>query len=176
MIIRDALPSDARGIAEIHVDSWRKTYRGIVPDEYLAAMSHDTNEARHRNYLTTPHPETWTVVAVDDAGAINGFANFGRVREEMWELDGEVYAIYLQPGTERRGTGRALMAACARRLRENGFGSMLVWVLAENRSRYFYERCGGLPVTSKHISIGGAILEEIGYGWKDLTVPWGSGE
>lgn len=32
MRIREALPKDATSIARVHVDAWRATYRGIVPD------------------------------------------------------------------------------------------------------------------------------------------------
>ena len=35
MTIRHAEPGDARGIAEVHVSSWRTSYRGIVPDARL---------------------------------------------------------------------------------------------------------------------------------------------
>jgi hypothetical protein len=37
--IRRASQSDARAIAEVHVASWRETYRGIVPDAFLDALS-----------------------------------------------------------------------------------------------------------------------------------------
>jgi hypothetical protein len=34
--IRRAVREDARAIARVHVDSWRTTYRGIVPEEHIA--------------------------------------------------------------------------------------------------------------------------------------------
>ena len=35
-VIRDALPTDARVLAEISIDGWRTAYVGIVPDEVIA--------------------------------------------------------------------------------------------------------------------------------------------
>jgi hypothetical protein len=35
MIIREAELYDAAAIAIVHVDSWRSTYRGIIPEDYL---------------------------------------------------------------------------------------------------------------------------------------------
>jgi len=39
MAIRTARFQDARQIAEVHVDSWRAAYRGIVPDSLLEGLS-----------------------------------------------------------------------------------------------------------------------------------------
>jgi hypothetical protein len=47
---------------------------------------------------------------------------------------------------------------------------MLVWVLADNPSRRFYEALGGAPVRTQHIEFGGTLLEEIAYGWRDTIV------
>jgi hypothetical protein len=40
MPIREAQIDDAVALAGIHVDSWRTTYAGIVPDDYLASLSY----------------------------------------------------------------------------------------------------------------------------------------
>jgi len=45
---------------------------------------------------------------------------------------------------------------------------MLVWVLAENPSRAFYDALGGIVVNSKMIEIGGRELQEVAYGWSDI--------
>jgi len=39
--IRRATPADARAIAQVRVDAWRVTYRGMIPDAYLDAMTVD---------------------------------------------------------------------------------------------------------------------------------------
>ena len=52
--IREATASDASGIARVHVDAWRATYRGIVPDAHLDAMSHVRSELRWCERLTAP--------------------------------------------------------------------------------------------------------------------------
>ena len=45
---------------------------------------------------------------------------------------------------------------------------MLVWVLAKNPYRRFYEKLGGKYLRSQQIDIGGSSYEEIAYGWEDL--------
>jgi hypothetical protein len=46
--------------------------------------------------------------------------------------------------------------------------SMIIWVLAGNPSRLFYEALGGREVGRQDIVIGGVVLEEIAYRWPDL--------
>ncbi len=44
MIIRKAELKDISGIAKVHVDSWRTTYKGIVPDSFLDNLSYENRE------------------------------------------------------------------------------------------------------------------------------------
>jgi hypothetical protein len=37
--IRPATLADAAAIAKVHVEAWRETYRGLVPDSVLAGLS-----------------------------------------------------------------------------------------------------------------------------------------
>ena len=37
--IRRAQAGDAEAIARIHVETWRATYAGLLPDRYLVGMS-----------------------------------------------------------------------------------------------------------------------------------------
>lgn len=39
MHIRKAAVEDAAAIAKVHVDSWRTTYKGIMPSDYLNSLS-----------------------------------------------------------------------------------------------------------------------------------------
>ena len=47
---------------------------------------------------------------------------------------------------------------------------MILWVLKDNlKARAFYEAMGGVLIGEKMITIGGAELLEVAYGWPDLT-------
>ncbi len=46
---------------------------------------------------------------------------------------------------------------------------MLIWVLADNSARHFYEALGGQLVKTQTYEEGGVMLEQVGYGWRDLT-------
>ena len=63
LTIRAATPADARAIAEVHVASWRVGYRGLVPDEVLAAHS---VEKRTEQWEELLEDERNTVLVADE--------------------------------------------------------------------------------------------------------------
>lgn len=165
MTIRPATLDDVDGIAKVHVDSWRTTYRGIMPDAFLDSLSYERRAEQRRNKMLEGGKKEWSFVAANDDGRIIGFALGGHERDGTPGYDGELYAIYLLDECQRQGIGRKLTLAVARELAAHGLTSMLVWVLADNSSRKFYEHLGAVEVARKMIVIGGMELEEIGYGW-----------
>lgn len=141
LTIRQASRDDARAIAEIHVAAWRAAYRGLMPQEHLDALSVEKRSAFWRGQLSSPSPSK---VAVSEAGGvIAGFCNYGPTRDDDDQGSAEIYAIYVQPGSWRRGCGRALcerafLDASARECR-----AVTAWVLKSNRpGRDFYQRLG----------------------------------
>lgn len=168
MQIRLAHLDDAEGLARVHVDSWQVAYKGIVPDEHLASLSYEKRASRWRESLANADSAAFVYVAQDDNGTVVGFAGGGPERDGDPNYKGELYAIYLHPDYLRRGIGRQLAQTVARRLIKMGLSSMLVWVLAQNPSRQFYEALGGKYLYEKRIEIGGANLIEVAYGWLDI--------
>jgi GNAT superfamily N-acetyltransferase len=166
-MIRAAKPEDAEAISRVHVDSWRSTYRGIVPDDFLAKLNYEQRAKVRREQLEKNDPAKCTFVAEDD-GKIVGFAMGGPRRDGDPSYDGELYAIYLFQQHQGRGHGRALLKAVAAWLRENKYKSMLVWVLEENPSKDFYKAHGAVELNSKTIEIGKPLLET-SYGWPDIS-------
>ena len=141
--IRLATVEDARAIAEVHVASWRDTYRGLLPDRYLDRLSVDEREAQRREILEDPSGEWGTLVAEED-GRVIGFAAFGPSRDDDAPPGtGEIPAIYVAPEVVGTGVGRELFAEANAAMREAGFTRATLWVLEVNdRARRFYERAG----------------------------------
>lgn len=168
--VREARQEDATAIARVHVDSWRTTYRGIVPEGFLAEMSYEDFENRWRGWLrNVGEPRLAYRVAELPSGRIVGFATGGPRHGPLYtDYTGELYTLYLLREHQRAGIGRSLLGSVARALAEGGTYSLLAWVLARNPSRRFYEAVGGEPLGSQEIEIGGARLEEVAYGWLRL--------
>lgn len=170
MIIRRARLEDAREIAEVHVKSWQQAYKGIINEEYLSNLKVEDREKMWKSGLSSPREDAPVYVAVNDVGAIVGFASFGIEREHKQPMDGELYAIYLLNENRRNGIGTMLLRAGIEDLINHNFRTVLVWVLAENPSRKFYEHLIPNKVETKIIQIGNDSYEEVAYKWEDINV------
>jgi len=173
--IREASPRDIPGIARAHVDSWQSAYRGIVRDEYLDSLTYEKCIRTWERRLAGDEAP-FLYVAVQPGEGIVGFAACGPERKGDAAFAGELHAIYLRPGFERRGIGRRLVAAVARRLLREGISSMLVWVLRDNPARGFYEALGGRRVRERVVVIGDEELVELAYGWDDIQTVAAAGQ
>src|ERR1700694_876526 len=165
-MVRPAVLDDAAAVARVHVASWRTTYLGLLPDDFLSSLSEESYTDRWRRVIGDGLSR---VFVVDHDAEIVGFASCGRERAGETGFSVELYAIYILDGARRQGHGRELVRAVAAALREMKLPDMIVWVLRDNTAaRHFYERLGGGYVRAQPITIGSATLEEVSYGWRRL--------
>lgn len=169
VIIREAILRDAAGIARVHVESWRSTYPGLIPDPYLVGMSERAAKIRWHSMLQAQRPGEGTYVAVDPGIGVVGFASYGPQRTRIAGYDGEFFALYLLDEAKGQGAGRRLMGAMADGLLTAGVRSAMLWCLRDNQTRWFYERMGGRRLAERSIQFAGTDLVEIAYGWADLV-------
>jgi ribosomal protein S18 acetylase RimI-like enzyme len=165
-MVRPATVDDAQAIARVHVASWRSTYKGLLPGDFLEALSEAGYTERWIRFIGQGSSR---VYVVEQDGEVVGFASGGRERAEEIGFSGELYAIYVLDPFQRQGYGRELVRAVVTGLREMGLEDMLIWVLRDNQpARGFYERLGGVYVRTQPTTIGPATLEEVSYGWRHL--------
>jgi ribosomal protein S18 acetylase RimI-like enzyme len=75
----------------------------------------------------------------------------------------------VHPEWQDRGLGRRLLRRLFDSLVVRGMNSAVVWVLAENPSRFFYETMGGRRVAERSTTHWNTLLRETAYGWNDVT-------
>jgi ribosomal protein S18 acetylase RimI-like enzyme len=166
-MIRTATIDDAPAIAQVHVASWRSTYRTLLPSDFLDSLTEANYADRWRRFIGEGSSR---VYVLEDEGVLVGFASGGRERAGETGYTGELYAIYILDGSQRRGHGRELVRAVVDGLREMGLDDMIIWVLRDNQAaRLFYERLGGQYVRTQPVTLGSATLEEVSYGWPRLN-------
>lgn len=171
MEIRDAKPADVPAIARVHVESWRTTYREVLPQGYLNELSYGAREEMWQQAFS-PESTTFLVVA-EDLGKIVGFAAAGPARQETSEAKpygGELYAVYTLAEYQRRGLGRRLVVAAAETLIAKGYSDMITWVIEDDAACRFYERLGGELLGSKTVEIADMSLRAVAYGWFDMSL------
>jgi len=169
MIIREANQSDANGIAKVHVDCWRSTYGGIVPADFLADLSYHESEKFWRDVLIDPNMPGFVYVAVNNEGQIVGYIAGGPEREGNRLYEGELYSIYILKEFQHQGIGRSLIASASKKLLQSGLKSVMLWTLAVNPYRGFFEVLGGQVISEETIEIGGSRLVQVAYGWSDVS-------
>lgn len=168
MRIRVARLSDATAIARVYVETWRSAYAGLVPDRVLTGMS----MSRQRRQWKAQIASGDTVMVADhpDHGVV-GVGSCGVCRDWRFAGAAEIYTLYVAPDWQDKGHGRELLAAMLRAMRGAGFETALLWVLADNHSRFFYEAMGGKRVAVRKERLWGAVLPEVAYEWRPLPQP-----
>lgn len=163
LVVRRAVSAaDITAIARVHVQSWRESYRGIITPAYLAQLNQEAQERHWRRAFATGG---WAFLAEWEQELV-GFASGGLSRSRR-DITGEIYLLYVLRAYHGRGIGRALFDACHYELACCGHRGVLVWVLADNPARGFYERLGGEPAGEALVSLGGQRLREVAYAWPD---------
>ncbi len=163
MLIRAAKPEDTLQLAEAHVQSWRTTYIGQVPQSYLDELSVPKRQATWSESLTNPGHN---IFIAEDRGKILGFTSFGPSRDDdALPSTGELYAIYLTEENKGLGIGRDLWAQTYQTLKELCFAEVTLWVLSTNqRALNFYNKAGFVfDNKEKLVAIGGKELKELRY-------------
>jgi len=171
-LVFPAGPSDAEEMARVHVASWRETYRGLLPDAFLARMSEPGFARRFRRVLTDPGGSV-TLVGADRYGLV-GYAQGGPSRRDTAGLanggEAEIATLYVLRQAQGRGLGAQLMVETARALAAQGAASLMISVLRDNiRARGFYEHLGGVAEAPRQEpGPGGRLLYEVAYRWADI--------
>lgn len=187
MCVRRARPADAAAIGAVHVATWRSVYPGVLPDDYLAGMSPVRHAAGYERAISDRRHGHALFVAVASGadappgrldpvgGAVVGFASGGRARRpglcgEAPSGSGEVETLYLLDDFRDRGLGRRLMRATAAHLAAVGCRSVVLWVLRDNQTRWFYERLGGRAAARESIRFAGRQVEQLAYLWDPIDI------
>jgi ribosomal protein S18 acetylase RimI-like enzyme len=168
-LIRAATEADSAAIGRVHVAAWRETYRGLIPDQVLAALSAEQRTQQWRSGLARGTQGPIVFVAEDPQGALIGFAAAGAAREPDRNWQAEITALYILQNSQRQGIGTALLRRLSTALQENGRRAVGLWVLTANAgARAFYESIGGRPVGQKTDQSDGWPCHETAYFWEDF--------
>lgn len=162
MAVRPARAADAQALADLYVQSWRDTYLGIIPPDYLYGMSIEKQAQEFYRELTDRR--VFGYVA-ERRGRAVGFVTGGPERSGDSIYSGEIYSLYVRKTCQRRGIGSRLLTTLASEFLRHDLHSLLVWVLSENPFRHFYEKRNGLFLRSHRTPFAGVLLDLAAYGW-----------
>ena len=163
MIVRTALETDAKSIAELHTKSWRIAYKDVLSQKYLA-------EEIDRDRLTiwtdrlSSRPANQIILVAEQGQSFLGFACVYLDHDAEWGalLDN----LHVQPELKGNGIGTTLMYKVVR-VCENQ-SSLHLWVLECNVSAQgFYKKLGAVHSgTGVWNQPGGGAANKFLYTWK----------
>ncbi len=154
-IVIKLMETDAEtdGKGRVHYQAWQETYRGLVDDGYLAAMSEEKCIAVARKWRDN-------ILVAKDGDRVIGFAGFGAYRDDSLPDCGEVFAIYLLEEYQGRKIGYRLMreVVCGQLA---GYRKIALWVLEGNEKAIrFYKKFGfRFDGASAEINLGSPARE-----------------
>ena len=130
--IRPATPDDAYNLKKIHTETYQKSYRGYLPDEYLDNLTIDDEVIeRTEKYLETT--ECWLAIYQENPIA---FAYITYPETDVFEIN----ALYVLPEYQKCGVGSMLVNYLSRNKKEKGLAKCVVWTMKFGPSLMFYEK------------------------------------
>ena len=178
MNFRRAAACDADRIAQLHAESWRRTYRGMMRDEFLDRDVLSNRCEAWRDLMSTTGYGKFVLLA-EEGERLAGFICVTGNEDVLW--GSYIDNLHVAEDYMRRGVGRALMCHAARWLGESHAGSSVyLWVMrANDRARRFYEALGAANVGERSLlDPGGGSALNCRYVWRrpgDLVRACGPG-
>ena len=161
--ISPAGPGDAGDLARVHVQAWRETYPGLLPQAYLDSLSVPRHARLWRRRLMSTDEVT---LAAEGAEGLVGYCSGGDARGRAQGL-AEITTLYVLRRAQGAGLGRRLLTDTARVLAARGAVSLVIWVLRDNTpARGFYEHLGGKLDAARGEMVGGRVIPSVGYRWE----------
>jgi GNAT superfamily N-acetyltransferase len=146
VVLRQARLGDARAIAEVSVASRRWSYRDLLAEADLDALSVEETAVDFAQGLAELPPGSAVFVA-ERAGRILGYAYvLPSPDADVAAGTSELGSIYVTEDVAGTGVAQALMEAAVEYARAADHGFLTLWVRGENgRARRFYEKHGMRP-------------------------------
>jgi ribosomal protein S18 acetylase RimI-like enzyme len=136
--VRSAELEDVQGLARVHVDTWRETYRGLMSDAVLDDPSLlSWREQFWEAALTDPKYSQNTVAVASHEGTLVGIAMSGPADEDA-DAPHQLFLLYVYAAFHGSGIGAALLDAVIKPT-----APALLWVADPNpRAQAFYRKNG----------------------------------
>lgn len=130
--LRSARPEDAESIAVLHTESWRRTYRGMMSDDFLDGRALANRRHVWHERLNSNNPDQFVCIAEHDSELVGFICAFADA-DPIW--GSYIDNLHVVHHLHRRGVGRALMASAGAWLcRVQPGAGVYLWVMEGNAS------------------------------------------
>lgn len=170
ILLASATSDDAAAIAELHAESWRNAYRGMLPNQYLDQDIFADRAAFWKERFEASMPARRLILKAASQDTLDGFVCVLLDAEPSWgtRLDN----LHVRPQLKGHGIGYALFKAAREWIaRVAPAEPMHLWVVEANHAaRRFYDRQGGAIVERATRPVAcGLSVPELRYQWPPLA-------
>lgn len=157
LVLRAGTAADSPVVAAVHVESWQAAYRGLLPPEFLEALSVLDRREMWDGLFAEGSFGQMVVAELDDE--LVGFATVGPSREDLAGPDnGELGTFYLRPRVWGQGVAGPLHAEARALMVTAGYTDAILWALVGNeRAHRFYLRQGWAPDGAQRTELRGEV-------------------
>lgn len=164
-MIRKAKKTDIKIISKIYIDSRRKTYKNILPDDYLNSLTYAQAEKKWEEYLENDNNVIF--LHLDDKGTITSLAASKPYRhlKKCLYLD----SLHVSPEFQSKGIGKSLILKTAEFALENGYDTMTISILRGNdKAEKIYQYLGAVYLNDFINYFDNTSAMSTVFIWKDL--------
>lgn len=163
IFVRQLIVDDAQQAAAIQVETWKDTYKGMIPSETLESMTLEYMIPMWTR-LIGENSLKLNLLGVFEGTNLLGTVGSGVSREKN-DYECELWAMNIPVRNQRRGLGRVLFQASVDMLRSSEYKSMYFYCIDKNENALHFYR-----------SMGGRITDRIAIrnGYQELMVVWDS--
>ncbi len=166
---RKAIASDAYGIEYVAAHSWKETYKGYMPDEYLENRIQTIEQKIERATNLLKNTNTYYVVEVNNK--VVGILHYKESQNDNYKDYGYLESIYVLRDYQGQGIGKELFKIAIKGFVNMGYNKMYLECLQGNDTINFYKKYGGKVIATvdfpiKDFSVKADIVEFINI--KDL--------
>lgn len=136
--IRKAEIKDAYAVEYVAAHSWKETYTGLMPDDYLDERIRTIKDKVPRAEKFISEHSNYYVVEVDEQ--VIGILYFGEPPKQEYKEYGYLEAIYVLKAYHGLGIGKELFKLSVQKLIEMGYKKMYLECLKGNIAIEFYKK------------------------------------
>lgn len=152
ILIRKANEEDIKKIAEIHVETWRYSYKGIIHRDYLDKFEIENS---YNNNLRLLNKEEIYIYLAEFNDNICAFIIFSlNSRGSDFLNYAEIWGLYVLPDYQNKGVGKKLFNEAKQILCKNKIDNLMLWALKDNKDKEFYKKIGGQVAKEAVLNIG----------------------
>lgn len=154
---------EIKSISKIYIDSWKITYHNLVSDEYLESLNYHDAEKKWTEFLNS---DKNFIFVAEQNSEIVGFVA-GCMDDK--NLEGELYAIYVDPTLKNSGIGSKLLEIFFDYIKQNNMTKAIVWAMSKNKNAIsYYKHKGAVEYKHRMNNFDGEIVEDTALIWRNI--------